>query len=69
MCAGATWLDAIIMFQLLLFGIVWALCIALALGGATLSRYRVQGFGVFALTFAGKRYVFPVRLYFEMFSQ
>jgi len=38
MCAGATWLHAVIMFQLLLFGIVWALCIVLALGGEALSR-------------------------------
>ena len=50
-------------FSLLLvpvyFSHVPALCIAWASGGAALSRWYDPGFGVFALTFAGKRFSFP----------
>lgn len=40
--------------------LVQALCIAWASGGAALSPGVDQGFGVFALTFAGMRFLFPV---------
>ena len=55
MCAGATWLGAIIMFQLLL--VRYCLCIVhcFVFGWGGPVTQRVQGFGVFALTFAGKK--------------
>ena len=40
--------------------LVQALCIAWALGGEALSPGVDQGFGVFAFTFAGMRFLFPV---------
>jgi len=62
LCAGATGLDSAVMFQCYWFVPVKSLCIAWASGGAALSRLYDPGFGVFALTFAGKRFSFPDQL-------